>query len=168
QLTPGSLVLLYTDGLIERPGETLDDGFDRLRRALAACARLPVGAVCEELLRRMAPSGGFTDDVAMLAVRPVHCGPDSLAVVITATPDEVPDLRDRLRGWLDGLGVEFQRRSDILLAVGEAVTNAIEHGARSDPRDTVSLEAFRHTDHLIAVVSDTGRWSHDSSASHRS
>ncbi|RDI66512.1 SpoIIE family protein phosphatase [Nocardia pseudobrasiliensis] len=168
QLPPGSLVLLYTDGLIERPGETLDDGFDRLRTALAACARLPVGAVCDELVRRMAPPGGYTDDVAMLAVRPVHSGPDSLAMVIAATPDEVPALRDRLRRWLDDLGVEFQRRSDILLAVGEAVTNAIEHGARSDPHDTVSLEAFRHTDHLTAVVSDTGRWSHDSSASHRS
>ncbi|MCM6775048.1 SpoIIE family protein phosphatase [Nocardia sp. CDC159] len=167
RLAPGSLVLLYTDGLIERPGETLDDGFARLRAAVAACARLPVGAVCDELVERMAPPGGYTDDVALLVVRPAHAGPDSLATVVAAVPSEVPPLRDRLRRWIDEIDVDPQRRHDILLAVGEAVTNAIEHGAGSDPRGTVSLEAFRHADHLTATVSDTGRWSRDSSASHR-
>ncbi|MGV9675338.1 SpoIIE family protein phosphatase [Nocardia sp. NPDC003482] len=167
QLPPGSLVLLYTDGLIERHDETLDDGFERLRATVADCARLPVGEFCDELVRRMAPPGGYTDDVALLAVRPTHIGPNSLTTVVPATPAHLPALRDRLRQWLIGLGIAPQRRHDILLAVGEAVTNAIEHGARLHPRDTVAVELFRHDGRLTATVSDTGRWFRDSSASHR-
>ncbi len=64
------MILLYTDGLIERPGECLDVGFDRLRAAFAECAHLPVGEVCAESLRRLTPPGGYTDDIAVLAVRP--------------------------------------------------------------------------------------------------
>ncbi|HEY4795417.1 MAG TPA: SpoIIE family protein phosphatase, partial [Mycobacterium sp.] len=72
ELAPGSVVLLYTDGLIERPGETLDEGFARLQGAAAYRADLPVGDLCDELLERMAPPGGYTDDVVVLALRPCH------------------------------------------------------------------------------------------------
>ncbi|HLK44780.1 MAG TPA: SpoIIE family protein phosphatase, partial [Acidimicrobiales bacterium] len=68
---PGSLLVLYTDGLVERHGEPLDGGLDRLAAAAASCASLPVGAACDELLRRMTPPGGYSDDVALVAVRPV-------------------------------------------------------------------------------------------------
>ena len=53
----GSLLVLYTDGLIERPGEMLDEGFERLRAAAAYRAELSVGEFCDELLERMAPPG---------------------------------------------------------------------------------------------------------------
>ena len=71
-LPPGSLILLYTDGLIERAGETLEDGFGRLQAAAAECADLPVESVCVELLDRLTPPGGYRDDVAVLALRPSH------------------------------------------------------------------------------------------------
>ncbi len=165
-LPPGSLVLLYTDGLIERAGETLDDGFDRLRAAAAACAELPVESVCAELLRRMTPPGGYRDDVVVLAVRPRHAGKRSFAMVVPATSDHVPAARTRLREWLATTSVG--RDEEILLAVGEAVTNAIEHGSGCEARKTVSIEAFLLRDGLSISVSDSGRWVGDSSASRRS
>jgi signal transduction histidine kinase/DNA-binding response OmpR family regulator len=168
ELPVGSLILLYTDGLIERPGETLDRGFARLQAAAAYCADLPVGDICAELLDRMAPPGGFTDDVVVLALRPSHSSARSFATVLPAALTHIADARHRLRDWLAGIAVDPRREADILLATGEAVTNAIEHGSGSDPRKTVSIEAFVCGGTVTATVSDAGRWSGDSSASLRS
>ena len=68
---PGSVVLLYTDGLIERRGSTLDDGLDRLRRGLHELAGRPLDELCDALLERML-QGTPEDDVALVAllVRP--------------------------------------------------------------------------------------------------
>jgi serine phosphatase RsbU (regulator of sigma subunit) len=60
-------ILLYTDGLIERRGETLDHGLTRLRRDAAALANEPPDAVCDHLIDTLAPDD--RDDVALLAVR---------------------------------------------------------------------------------------------------
>lgn len=66
-LPDGSLVLLYSDGLIERRGEDLDDGLARLLDVLAGLRDLPPGDLCDELLRTMAPDP--QDDVVLLAAR---------------------------------------------------------------------------------------------------
>lgn len=168
ELAPGSLILLYTDGLIERAGETLDDGFARLKAAAALCADLPVESVCAELLARMTPPGGYRDDVVVLALRPSHTAARSFATVLPAAPAQIPVARRQLRGWLDSIAASPRREEDILLATGEAVTNAIEHGSRSEPRRTVSVEAFVHGETVAVTVSDTGSWVGDSSASLRS
>ncbi|ORV88436.1 histidine kinase [Mycobacterium interjectum] len=167
ELTPGSMILLYTDGLIERAGETLDDGFARLKAAAAGCAGLPVDAVCTELLARMTPPTGYRDDVVVLALRPSHAAARSFATVLPAAPAQIPVARRQLRGWLDSIAVEPGREEDILLATGEAVTNAIEHGSHSQPRKTVTVEAFLRDDTVAVTVSDSGRWVGDSSASLR-
>ncbi|WP_405591444.1 PP2C family protein-serine/threonine phosphatase [Streptomyces sp. NBC_01190] len=66
-LPSGSTVLLYTDGLIERRGETLDDGMTRLRQHAAALAREPVDTFCDELMTGLGEEN--TDDIALIAVR---------------------------------------------------------------------------------------------------
>ncbi len=167
-LPPGGVILLYTDGLIERAGETLDDGFARLRSVAADCGDLPVESLCSELLRRMAPSSGYRDDVVVLALRPSHAAERSFATVVPAASTQIPVARGRLRGWLNGLAVVPRRQLDILLATGEAVTNAIEHGSNGEPHRAVSVEAFLRRETVAITVSDTGQWVGDSSASLRS
>ncbi|GGQ26256.1 PAS domain S-box-containing protein [Actinomadura coerulea] len=66
-LPPGSTLLLYTDGLVEHPGEHLDMGLDRLRRRASALARRSLDQVCDGLLADLPITG--TDDIAMIAVR---------------------------------------------------------------------------------------------------
>jgi PAS domain S-box-containing protein len=66
-LPPGCTLLLYTDGLIEVPGHTLDEGLDRLRQHAAALAHRPLPSFADQLLRRVQPPG--LDDVALLALR---------------------------------------------------------------------------------------------------
>jgi signal transduction histidine kinase/CheY-like chemotaxis protein len=167
-LPAGSLVLLYTDGLIERAGESLDDGFARLQSAAARCAELPVAHVCAELLEVMMPPDGYNDDVVVLALRPGHSTASSFAGSVPAALGNLAELRNRLRSWLATIAVDPLREPDILLATGEAVTNAIEHASDCDPHRTVAVEAFVHGDKVSATVSDSGRWSGDSSASARS
>ncbi|MFJ9019995.1 SpoIIE family protein phosphatase [Streptomyces sp. NPDC102259] len=67
-LPPGSTLLLYTDGLIEEPGHTLDEGLQRLRQHAAALAHRPLTSFTDQLLRRVRPAAN-DDDVALLAVR---------------------------------------------------------------------------------------------------
>jgi PAS domain S-box-containing protein len=66
-LPPGSTLLLYTDGLVEHPGENLDVGLDRLCRKGAELAAAPLPAFCDGLLTGLPTTG--TDDIAVIAVR---------------------------------------------------------------------------------------------------
>ncbi|MEW2625336.1 GAF domain-containing SpoIIE family protein phosphatase [Streptomyces sp. NPDC048106] len=68
EVPPGATLLLYTDGLIESPGHSLDEGLERLRRHAASLAHRPLESFTDLLLARTRPSDN-DDDVALLAVR---------------------------------------------------------------------------------------------------
>ncbi|MFJ9775105.1 SpoIIE family protein phosphatase [Kitasatospora sp. NPDC101157] len=66
RLRPGSLLVLYTDGLVEDPALAIDQGVDRLRAALAhGRAGEELEELAERLLREVG-STGRVDDVALL------------------------------------------------------------------------------------------------------
>ncbi|MEE1786550.1 SpoIIE family protein phosphatase [Streptomyces sp. SP17BM10] len=68
RLTPGSTLLLYTDGLVESRADGIEPGLTRLRRHAAALAHHALGSFCDRLLERVRPPDN-DDDVALLAVR---------------------------------------------------------------------------------------------------
>jgi PAS domain S-box-containing protein len=68
EVAPGSLVLLYTDGIIERRGEQLASGFARLSRSVQEGPAGP-GELADHLLRNLLPVDGPDDDAAILAAR---------------------------------------------------------------------------------------------------
>jgi len=67
---PGSTLLLYTDGLIERRGEDLDVGIERLRQLLCQHRALPVEDLADRLLQELTLESGLRDDVALVLLRP--------------------------------------------------------------------------------------------------
>ena len=66
QIPPGALLCFYTDGLIERPGELIDDGLTRLCQAVTA--QSPEVA-CAAVMQALVGSGSARDDIALLMVR---------------------------------------------------------------------------------------------------
>ncbi|MFC4145067.1 SpoIIE family protein phosphatase [Micromonospora mangrovi] len=66
-LDPGSTLVFYTDGLVERREDPLDQGLERLRSAAGRLAGVPVEEFCDALLAELVdvPS----DDIALLVVR---------------------------------------------------------------------------------------------------
>ncbi|MFI9330142.1 SpoIIE family protein phosphatase [Kitasatospora sp. NPDC052868] len=63
---PGDTLLLYTDGLVEVPGENLAAGLERLADAADAGHGLPLGALCDQLLAEVPDA---RDDIALIAFR---------------------------------------------------------------------------------------------------
>ena len=64
---PGSTLVLYTDGLIEKPGADISGGMASLADALTLVSDRPVGEVCQSLLTSLAPRP--TDDIVVLLAR---------------------------------------------------------------------------------------------------
>ncbi|TWP54031.1 SpoIIE family protein phosphatase [Lentzea tibetensis] len=66
EMPPGSLIVVYTDGLVERRGQDLDAGLERLRRVVT-----PMGpeAACIQIMATMVGDQPATDDIALVAIR---------------------------------------------------------------------------------------------------
>ncbi|CAM5585297.1 SpoIIE family protein phosphatase OS=Streptomyces tendae OX=1932 GN=F3L20_17250 PE=4 SV=1 [Streptomyces tendae] len=67
-LPPHATLVLYTDGLVESPHHSIDDGLDRLRRHAASLVHRPLNSFCDLLLDQVRPHDN-DDDVAMIALR---------------------------------------------------------------------------------------------------
>lgn len=63
---PGSLLCFYTDGLVERPGEVIDEGLARLCRAVTA---QPPEMACAEVTSVLVGNEPARDDIAVLMIR---------------------------------------------------------------------------------------------------
>lgn len=158
RLRPGSLLVLYSDGLIERHHLPAERSLAHLAAGAAACLQLPVGSVCERLIEHMEGAQPYEDDVVVMALRPVGSCASCHVDCVAAAPEEVAAARFRLGAWLDGLGVPPAVAERIGACLSEALNNAIEHGSERDPERSVAIEAFAQAGRLSLTVSDTGRW----------
>jgi PAS domain S-box-containing protein len=155
-LEPGDRLLLYTDGLVERRDAGIDSRLEELR---AAMQRAPgdLRVLLTQLTSALAGEGVRTDDIALLALR-VHGPPaGSFATAIGAAPSELGPLRGELRAWLTAAGATASESNDVLVAVGEACSNAIEH-AGAGAAATIDVRARMNGRELLVTVGDRGVW----------
>ncbi len=80
-----------------------------------------------------------------------------LELRFAAVPDQLGRVRGAVRSWLAKCAIDESRIADLLLAVDEACTNAVEHGHRGDG-GPVSVTGRVEGDRLHIVVTDHGRW----------
>ena len=88
--------------------------------------------------------------------------PVPLLIRLPAVPTSLAVIRAALRGWLPTAAVCPAAAADVLLAVGEAASNAVEHATKDAPgrsRD-VELEVSARVGRtwIALTVKDTGRW----------
>jgi serine phosphatase RsbU (regulator of sigma subunit)/anti-sigma regulatory factor (Ser/Thr protein kinase) len=157
-LEPGALLCLYTDGLIEATRD-VGAGLDALQAALADAAVREAPSVAEAIAKAVLPDRpGPRDDVAVLTLAVKQAAETDLDVVLTASPNNARVARHAVRAFLNAQAdVPDERRSEIELAVGEAVANAIEH-AYGRRRGAFRLHAQCRDGRLVIEVTDQGRW----------
>jgi anti-anti-sigma factor len=103
----------------------------------------------------------FADDVALVAARLM---PVPLTMRRPAVPGELSGIRSAARRWLRQAGAGRMQVDDLLIGLGEAASNAVEHaydeGAPGDVEVSLGLRGGR----VEVTVRDHGRWRHSETA----
>nr|WP_258052583.1 SpoIIE family protein phosphatase [Streptomyces sp. Ru73] len=147
QLSEGSQLALFTDGLLEDDDRDLDTGLAQLRTALAHPGRDPE-ETCRAVFDAVLPARP-RDDVALLIARTRLLDADRVAAWdVPSDPAAVPRVRAeatrRLAEWgLDGIAFTTE------LLISELVTNAVRYGT-----DPIRLRLLHDNDTLICEVAD--------------
>jgi PAS domain S-box-containing protein len=156
--TVGSTVMLYTDGLIERRGESLDLGLDRLAAGVCERADLALASVCDEVMEELLVPEHQGDDIAMVAVRLLGLHSDHFQRSIDAVPGALRPLRRDFTDWLSYHLDHPELVTELVLAAGEAAANSVEHAYLGDGSGRVDFEAHIGAGEICMRVHDYGTW----------
>ncbi|NUS12873.1 MAG: SpoIIE family protein phosphatase [Streptomyces sp.] len=147
RLEEGSLMALYTDGLLKGQAADVDEAMETMRGALAATER-PLEQTCDLLLRTLMTAPP-SDDVALLLVRTRALSAGSvMSWDVPDDPAEVAGARGRACEQLSAWGLD-EAAFTMELVISELVTNAIRHGSRP-----VRLRLIKDDSSLFCEVSD--------------
>ncbi|WP_327276563.1 SpoIIE family protein phosphatase [Streptomyces sp. NBC_01224] len=128
ELTEGTQLVLYTDGLIEDRTRDIDVGMELLRQALASHPDRPPEESCQAVLGELLPSRP-KDDVALLIARTRAIPPDHVADWdVPFDPAAVAGMRAAVAEKLDDWGLS-ELAFAMELVLSELITNAIRHGS---------------------------------------
>ncbi|MGZ0205294.1 ATP-binding SpoIIE family protein phosphatase [Streptomyces sp. RM1] len=153
-LGPGSTAVLYTDGLVERRDEDLDEGIAALERALAGATGSPQ-VVCDRLVRSAGVTADHDDDVAVLVLQqPARTGPDgelfrNAALELLGGVEAAPRARAFASGVLTSWRFPAELHDLGVLATSELVANSLQHGT-----PPMRLRLRRTDRRLIVEVTD--------------
>ncbi|MET9386665.1 SpoIIE family protein phosphatase [Streptomyces sp. NPDC002928] len=153
-LGPGSTAVLYTDGLVERRDEDLDEGIASLERALAGATGTPQ-VVCDRLVRSAGVTADHDDDVAVLVLQhPARTGSDSelfrnAALELLGGVEAAPRARAFASGVLTSWRFPAELHDLGVLAASELVANSLQHGT-----PPMRLRLRRTDRRLIVEVTD--------------
>jgi serine phosphatase RsbU (regulator of sigma subunit)/anti-sigma regulatory factor (Ser/Thr protein kinase) len=148
-LPEGTVLALFTDGLIENRERDVDANHELLCQALADSAGSLEGA-CHAILQTLLPAGGAQDDVALLLARTHGLAPSQVATWdIPADPALVAPIRKQVVDQLDTWELSAATFTAELV-VSELVTNAIRYG-----EPPIRLRLIHDAETLICEVSDS-------------
>jgi serine phosphatase RsbU (regulator of sigma subunit)/anti-sigma regulatory factor (Ser/Thr protein kinase) len=155
ELEPGSTLVLYTDGLVEQRGVSIDEGLEALRRA----AEDPGSPeeLCDRLVESMLARHSRDDDIAVLALRAAASVAEGLHIEVSTDPTMLRGVRRELARWLRRAGADEEEVEFIQMACHEACANAIEHGYGFGD-GTFTIDASLDAGKVAVEVTDNGHW----------
>jgi anti-sigma regulatory factor (Ser/Thr protein kinase) len=156
ELEPGSSLVLYTDGLVERPGESLDASLERLVETVRA-GDDELEHLGDAVVDALLPEGPGADDAALLMARALPLA-DTLVARFPAQVESIPVMRRLLRRWLDEAGATQRDVDDLALASAEAAANSIEHAYGLAPGVVELRAATAGEDRVTVAIRDFGNW----------
>jgi anti-sigma regulatory factor (Ser/Thr protein kinase) len=156
ELAPGATIVLYTDGLVEQRGISIDQGLEALRLAASQDPCHPE-ELCERLVHAMLAIHPANDDIAVLALRALPVAPPPLHLELPSDPTELAPMRRDLGGWLRQAGAGGEVVEVIQMACHEACSNAIEHGY-SFGAGRLWVDAELDEGRVVVTVRDEGHW----------
>ncbi|GAA2697906.1 anti-anti-sigma factor [Actinosynnema pretiosum] len=153
-LPSGGMVVLYTDGLVERRGALIDAGLDALLRLVRDEHELGPDELADRITSALL-DGGQDDDVALVVVRKI---PEPLRKRVAAEAPELSGMRRRVAEWAGRAGLSDDLLCDLQLALGEAAANAVDHAYPDGPGE-FEYRVERVADGGVRVrVCDWGQW----------
>jgi anti-sigma regulatory factor (Ser/Thr protein kinase) len=155
-LPADATLLVYTDGLVDRPGTSLTNGLAALRDAVASGPADPED-LCEHVLRTLLPDGPPGDDIALLALQSVPIKGADLHLEVTPDANELALVRHSLSRWLEAADVDERDAQRVTIAANEACMNAIEH-AFAPGEQPLHVDAHIEDGGVDVRVRDHGRW----------
>lgn len=161
EVTSPALLVLYTDGLVERRTRSLDAGLDWLAQRLEA-ANVSEHDLVNQLARAASEPLASHDDTVVVAARTLPRRARPLRLTLDSSPGAIAVARTRLREWLLGSPVPQRLWHDVLLAAGEACTNAVEHAQLAGPAARIAVTASQTDDGLTVRISNRGHWKQSS------
>ena len=154
-MEPDTVLLLYTDGLVERRAYSLEEGFTLLERVVGESRVDPEGLL-EEVIAQVAVDGDEqADDIAMVMFR--FLPTPGFRLRLERRPELGGELRNRLHAWLSEAGATEEEIFDVALACSEAFANAIEHPVNAAAA-VVDVEGTLEHGDLTITVRDYGGW----------
>jgi serine phosphatase RsbU (regulator of sigma subunit)/integral membrane sensor domain MASE1 len=153
-----SLLILYSDGLVERRDESLEDGLRRLERMTRDLRHLTPREICDQLVSRMGLANRRPDDLVVVAIKVEGAGRSRFRKWYPASPGELGQLRKEVRRWAGRNGIAEFVLDDLLIAVGEAASNAVRHAYRDGPVGDFEVQLRLGDDRIGVEVRDTGIW----------
>ncbi len=155
-VAPGSTVVLYTDGLVERRGEVVDDGLDRLAAIAGHNSHRGPDSLAQLLLQQAEEDADTSDDIALVAARVL---PVPLDLRLPARPTTLKALRRTVEDWARATGLTDDSLDDLQLAVGEAATNAVDHAYPDGEPGEFTCRVSGAVDRGVTVeIRDSGSW----------
>ncbi|MFE0537730.1 SpoIIE family protein phosphatase [Streptomyces nigra] len=123
---PGSMLALYTDGLVEDPAMSIDEGIGRLSDAVSAVHPWdPLEEAARRVVRSLAPAYR-RDDVTLLLARTIgYRKEDTATWRLPARGDAAARARALVTGLLERWDTREDTRDSVLLVVSELVANAV-------------------------------------------
>lgn len=155
---PGAALLLFSDGLVERRGESLTRGLERLEELGTGLVGLDAETICDEVISALHHGDTWHDDVVLLVVKNSPHDRNTYDDHHPSDPLELSRIRASVREWLTSREIDEPVIDDVIIALGEATSNVVRHAYVDGNRGGMRVRITVADSSVDVAVSDQGTW----------